>query len=122
MTVALAGLIFAMGVVLIYVFGIKPLIRNHPRFKPFYDWLEPIEVSLWNKSRTLLLARLYSLAGFLITAQAVLDSSGVDWLSLFPIPEGYARYVGPAVWVTGLLFARMRKMTTSSLDERKEQF
>lgn len=120
MTVALVVLILIVALVVLYVWGLRSRLREHPWFDPFYDWIEPIERVLWAKSRTLLIARLYSLVGFLISIQALLQESGVDWIGLIPIPGEYAKWIGPTVWVTGLLFGHLRKITAVPLEERKE--
>jgi hypothetical protein len=105
--------------VLLYVFWLRAMLRCRPRYQPFYDWLEPIEARLCDKSRTILVARLYQLAGILATVQAALQESGIDWLSLVPIPDEYAKYVGPTIWVTGILFAKLRKITSAPLEQRE---
>lgn len=106
---------------LIYAVILKPLFKKRGWFQGYYDWIEPVERNLWDKSKTMLFARLYSLIGFLITAQAMLEASGIDWIALIPIPQKYAQWVGPVVWITGLLFARLRKITTVPLEVKKEQ-
>lgn len=85
-------------------------------FVMFYDKVEPIEKVLWAKSKTMFFARLYQLAGALVTMQAVLTESGIDWLAIIPVPPQYQKFVGPTLWVTGLLFSKLRKMTTEPLE------
>jgi hypothetical protein len=110
-------LIAAVAILLLYVFWGRAWARNRwAWFDAVLDKIEPYEQMLWKKSRTIFLARLYQLAGFLVTAQGFLVESGVDWVSIIPIPEKYQLYVGPVVWVTGLAFAQLRKATDKPLE------
>ena len=93
----------------------RPTLRTRPLFKPIYDKLAPLEAALWQKSRTMLFARLYQLAGLLVTVEAAMAESGIDWLPLIPIPDQYKIYVGPVLWLTGLLFAKLRSITSEPL-------
>lgn len=70
----------------------RPWLRDRPWLKWFFDWIEPIEISLWKKSETLLFARTKMLAGILFTALTQLGE--VDITPLMPfIPDEYERVV-----------------------------
>lgn len=75
--------------------------------------------ALFAHSRTILVARLYALAGFLVmTHDIVLPFiTGAD---LTPITEKVPNWVWPLVAIgSGLLFEWLRRITTQSLDDNK---
>src|SRR5262249_60343102 len=103
--------LLATGAVVVAYALAGPTRRTRRLFKPIYDKLAPLEAALWQKSRTMLFARLYQLAGLLVTVEAAMAESGIDWLPLVPIPQQDKIYVGPRLWLTGTLFAQLRKST-----------
>lgn len=107
---------------MVYVVFLKPWFKNKGWFQGFYAWIEPIEKTLWSKSRTLFFSRLYSLLGSILLVQSTFEANGIDWVSLIPIPPEYSKYLGPVMLVTGLLFSKLRKDTTAPVavvEERK---
>lgn len=109
------------AVAVIYAFWIRRWLKQHPVFKPYYDWVEPIEAKLWVKSRTVLSARLYWVAGTLIGLHdfvvPIILSSGLDWQSFVP-PE-YQRFYPLVMIGTGLLFEWLRRVTGEPLSEKE---
>lgn len=96
-----------------YVFWLRPTLREHPWFDPFYDWIEPIEANLWAKSRTIFAARLLTAASLLVSIHDIAGPAlmGID-VNPF-IPEAYQQYVPLAGVLIGLVFERLRKITAS---------
>ncbi len=120
MKIILAFAIMA-AVAVVYAFWLRGWLRQHPVFKPHYDWIELIEAKLWAKSRTILSARLYWIAGTLIGLHdfvaPILVSSSLDWQSFVP-PEYQRLY--PLVMIgTGLLFECLRRVTSEPLDGKE---
>lgn len=119
MTLFLTFAILA-AIALVYVFVVRPLIRNLPVFVPFFDWIEPIEARLWRKSRTILVARLYEIAGILLAIHdllmPVVAQLGFDWTALVPYP--YSIVVSIGLYITGWLFERLRQVTTAPVERQ----
>lgn len=120
MKIILAFAIMA-AVAVIYAFWLRGWLKQHPALKRLYDSIEPIEAKLWARSRTILSARLYWIAGTLIGlhdfAAPILLSSGLDWQSFVP-PE-YQRFYPIVMIGTGLLFEWLRRVTSEPLDEKE---
>jgi hypothetical protein len=120
MKILLAFAILA-AVAVIYAFWLRDWLKQQPALKPYYDWLEPIETKLWARSRTILSARLYWIAGALIGlhdfAAPFLLSGGVEWQSFVP-PE-YQRFYPLVMVGTGLLFEWLRRVTSEPLDNKE---
>ncbi len=110
-----------LAAVLIYVFVLRAKVKAI--FPSFFAWLEPIEATLWAKSRTVLAARLTWLGG-LIAGIANL-TAGVDWstllgqlVSYLPAsiqPTASALIVPLAVTCLGGLFDWLRHVTSEPL-------
>ena len=109
------------AIAIAYAFWLRGWLKRHPAFKPYYDWIEPIEAKLWAKSRTILSARLYWVAGTLIGLHdfvaPILLSSGLE-LHAFVPPE-YQRLYPLVMIATGLLFEGLRRATSESLDAKE---
>lgn len=112
---------FLAALAVIYAFWLRGSVKQHPTFKPYYDWIEPIEANLWAKSRTILSARLYWIAGALLGLHdfiaPILLSSGAEWQSIIP-PE-YQRFYPLVMIGTGLLFEGLRRITREPLGEKE---
>lgn len=91
----------------------------------FFAWIEPIETKLYQKSETMLVGRLLSVGGFLITAYdsvamyaTSFDLTPVTGRVLSKVPEDMRGLVVSGVlFVVGLLIAWLRKRTTKPLAE-----
>jgi hypothetical protein len=124
-------LVFAclLVLLLVYVFLVRPAIREMPAFDPFFDWIEPYERVLWAKSRTILVGRLYWLGGLLLTLHDTLGSLALDWTPLVAralagVPDDIrplvmSLAVAGFVSVTGFLFNHLRKVTSEPLADKE---
>jgi hypothetical protein len=108
-----------------YVFARPYLIQHFGFWGRFCDWIDPLIVSWLSRSRTVALARAYQWAGYLVSGDAfirpILVESGlvsVDWVSLFSIPDPWGKIIGPALAATGLVFAKLRKVTDTAYAEK----
>jgi hypothetical protein len=116
-------LVFAVpaAVAVIYAFWLRGWLKQHPTFKPYCDWIEAIAATLWARSRTILSARLYWIAGTLIGLHdfvaPILLSSGLEWQAFIP-PE-YQRLYPLMLIATGLLFEGLRHVTREPLEAKE---
>ncbi len=106
----------------IYALWVREWLKSKPWAKPFFDWIEPIELVLWKKSETILFARLKILTGLIL---ALLTNLGtINLSSLMPIvPDKYKAWVDTAVnlaplllSVVGWLDEQLRKKTTMPIE------
>jgi hypothetical protein len=90
--------------------------------KPFFDWIEPIEVVLYKKSETILFARMKMATGLLLS---VLTSMGeIDLTPIMPfVPEKYQGWLHAAfnlaplmLSVVGWMDERLRNRTTKPVE------
>ncbi len=117
-------LLIVFGTVIIamwaYILFIRPrLIEKYPAFGKFAKF----EQVLFDKSRTVLAARLYSIGGVVVGIQALAASAGLDVTPIINelaklIPEGYRSLaVGIFLLLTGIAFEWLRKATTKPVGE-----
>jgi hypothetical protein len=115
------ALAIAAAVAVVYAFWLRSWLKQHAALKRLYASIEPIEAKLWARSRTILSARLYWIAGALIGLHdfvaPMLLSSGLDWQSFVP-PE-YQRFYPLVLIGTGLLFEWLRRLTSAPLHEKE---
>lgn len=104
-----------------YAFWLRGWLKQHPAFRAYFDWAESIARKLWAKSRTVLSARLYWIAGIVLGVHdfiaPILFSSGLEWQSFIP-PE-YQRFYPLVLIATGFLFEGLRRITRESLDAKE---
>jgi hypothetical protein len=104
-----------------YAFWLRAWLRKQPAFAPYYDWIDGIAARLWAKSRTILSARLYWIAGTLMGLHdfvvPILLSSGFESQAFVP-PE-YQRFYPLVMIATGLLFECLRRVTREPLDAKE---
>ncbi len=115
-----------MAIVLLYALC-RPLLRELPWLKPLYDRLEPVEAFLWDRSRTILLARLIWVPGTLLSLHdAILPAFGlVNWTPIsaslllqLGVPEQF--HAAAVLMFTTLLtqgFEALRKVTTGPVEK-----
>lgn len=106
-----------------YILWGRPFLAS--RFPVLFRTIYEIEASLWSRSRTILIARLYWVGGALIAIHDALAGLGLDWT---PVVQQVTRYV-PAelqpfalaafLAVTGASFEWLRRVTTASVEEGK---
>jgi hypothetical protein len=104
-----------------YAFWLHGWLRQLPALAPYYDWFDGIAAKLWARSRTILSARLYWIAGTLIGLHdfvvPILLSSGFEWQAFVP-PE-YQRFYPLVMIATGALFEALRRVTREPLDAKE---
>ena len=117
-------IVIGVGVLVIWwyiLFGREWLVKKFPGGRVQY-WHENIEDKLWDSSRTMLVARGYQLAGWLIGLQALATAAGIDTMPFITsaaefIPEKYRSLALSGFFIiTGLAFAKLRKMTSKPLE------
>lgn len=114
-------IVVAVLFVLIVIYGIggRDWLRKQPWTAWFYSWVEPVEIVLWRKSETILLARSAQVLG-LVTG--ILGFLGVIDLSPFLIfvPEKHRIWVGAipsmALALNGIIIELFRRNTTKPLE------
>lgn len=117
-------MLIAVGVVIVFVWAYVLFIRDWlykelpgTAYSKWYD----IETKFWSASRTILVARGYTVAGILLSIQSLIAASGVD-VSPFVnelaklIPEHYRGLaIGLFFILTGIGFSWLRKVTSAPL-------
>lgn len=97
------------------------LVANWP---DRFGWWHQLEDTLWAKSRTLLIARLYTIGGIVVAIHDALASAGLDWTPLTTqitnaigfIPENLrALALGLFLMLTGIAFEKLRQWTTGPI-------
>jgi hypothetical protein len=74
--------------ILVYVLGGRRWLKSKPWATGFFATIEPIEITLWRKSETILWARFQQLIGIVLTLLTGLGA--LDLSPLFPLlPEKY---------------------------------
>lgn len=103
-------LIGAAALAVAYAFA-RPWLHDVSWLKPFYDWVEPLERTLWQKSRTILLARLVTILSLVVGVHdAVIPLlTAVDWTPF--VPEQYQRFVPLLGAAIGPAFEWLRRIT-----------
>ena len=107
---------------LLYSFVARPWLRARPSCAWLWAKIDAVEAALWQRSRTILWARLYTVAGAVlavydVAAPALASLIGLPWETL--LPERYrslAPFISGGLVVTGQLFERLRKMTEAPVD------
>ena len=100
-----------------YIFFGRPLLMN--RFRTLWGYIDPVEDWLVDRSRTLIVARLYWIGGIVIAIHDTLASYGMDWTPLVNevtnlIPEQYrALALAGFLAATGAAFVPTWKTTSS---------
>ena len=99
-----------------YILFARPYLSE--KFPSTYGRFAKIEQTLFERSRTILVARSYWFGGLLLSAHELAAAAGLDVTPFISevsklIPEGYrGMAVAGFMFVTGLIFAWLRKRTT----------
>jgi hypothetical protein len=107
-----------------YIFFGRPFLRE--RYPKMWSYIDPVEDWLVDRSRTLIVARLYWIGGIVIAIHDTLASYGMDWTPLVNevtnlIPEQYrALALAGFLALTGVAFDWLRHVTGESLASKKE--
>lgn len=106
----------------VYALWGREWLKSKPWAAPFFAWIEPIEIALFQKSETILFARLKIVTGALLTLLANLGT--VDLTPLMPfVPEKWQPYVHAAfnflpliISAVGWMDEQLRKKTTKPIE------
>lgn len=105
-----------------YAAFVRPWLRQKPWAELFFRLMEPIELLLWRKSETILVARTHMVLGVLMT---VLTQAGsIDIAPLMPLVPDVWEPIVLVIWnllpltitLLGALIEKLRKDTTKPLD------
>jgi len=76
----------------LYAIWLRPWLKQKAWAKPFFDWIEPIEIALFKKSETILFARLQVFIGLLLTF--LTQAGQIDLTPIMPlVPDQYESYL-----------------------------
>jgi hypothetical protein len=121
-TVLLYGAIAFTAALLLYITYGRPWLKDQPWSKPFFDWVEPIEIFLFKKSETILFARLKIFGGLLLTFLAQVGTMDLSPL-LGMLPEQHRPLAQFAINLAPMLLTfigmadeRLRNTTTKPLE------
>lgn len=109
------------AIVVVWVFVVRPLIRDLPAFDAAFDRIEAFERLLWSRSRTVLVARLYWVPGLI----DLVTSWAFDWTPLVArafegVPDDLRGLViSAALAVTGALFEWLRRVTSEPVTAKE---
>lgn len=115
-TWATVVLIFGVVWTGIYMMA-RPALRS--RFPDFYGRIEPLEVLIWRKSRTILVARLVTFITWLIAIHDAVTPAllSVDWTPI--IPERYRGGYLIGTMAMGPIFEFLRTITDRSIQAKE---
>lgn len=116
----------AVGLLLWYALMGREWLKSRPWARGFFAWIEPIEITLYKKSETILVGRLLWLGGLVVTSYDVLAmfAQSLDLTPLttrifdvLKIPPDMRSLAGTAfVAALGLIINRMRKRSTMPIE------
>jgi hypothetical protein len=107
-----------------YIFFGRPFLRD--RYPKLWSYIDPVEAWLVDRSRTLIVARLYWIGGIVIAIHDTLASYGMDWTPLVNeitnlIPADYRPLaLAGFLALTGVAFDWLRHVTRESLADKKD--
>jgi hypothetical protein len=124
MTLAIIGIFILL--VWIYIFFAREWFVA--KFPDQFSVIHRIEDKLWDRSRTLLAARVYWMGGLILFIHDSIAQSGyIDWQPIIGqvaemFPESWRPLVG-SMWpvATGVLFEALRWMTTQSVEGNRQE-
>lgn len=92
MAIFIIVLCLIVALAFLYALVVRPWLKTKEWAKPFFDWIEPIELKLYKKSETILFARLQVLIGLLLTMLTQIGQ--IDLSPIMPlVPDKYEGYV-----------------------------
>jgi hypothetical protein len=111
----LAFLIGLTTFVALCVVWLRPWLRDKSWAAGFFARIEPVEITLWKKSESILWARFLQVVGLLVPLLQFVGAVDITpYLAI--VPEGYAPYLLLVVFVAGQIGERLRNDTTKPLD------
>lgn len=118
------GLLAVAAAVILYWFGLRPVLRSMPALAGVWAQVDKLEGALWARSRTILAARLMWIPAALLAAHDFVASVAVDWTPITArllayLPEAYRPIALPiGVALAARFFEYLRKITTQPLDQK----
>lgn len=122
MTAFAIGLLVVSILLLLYAVWARAWLKTKPWAQGFFAWIEPIEITLFKKSETILFGRLLAALGGVLT---ILTQFGEINLTPFMpfVPEAYQAYVNIAVnclplliTAVGWMVEKLRNATTAPIE------
>lgn len=123
-------MLLTIGIIIIviwfYVLFLRDWLYNKLQGTAYGKWYD-IESKFWAASRTILVARGYTLAGILVGIQSLIAASGVDISPIVNevakrIPEHYRGLaVGLFFVITGIGFEWLRRITAAPVGAREDK-
>lgn len=121
MKIAIA-LILLFALLFVYALYGRPWLKQQAWAKGFFDWIEPIEIVLYKKSETILLARAKVVTGALLTVLTFLGT--IDITPLMPfVPDKYEgalhivfNLIPLSISLLGLADEKLRNQTTAPIE------
>jgi hypothetical protein len=109
------------GLLLWYALWGRDWLKSKPWAQGFFAWVEPVEIVIFKKSRTILLARILKALGIVLAALQYFD--GVDLAPILPlVPEKYQWFLTTAVGsipllstIVGWMVERLRNETSTPI-------
>jgi len=101
-----------LGLMALYVVFVRPVIRDEPWAKPFFDKVEPIEIRLFKKSETILWARTLQAVGFLLTVLTYIGQIDLTPL-LAMLPEEHRAIAGTLLPLTPMMLSFLGRVDES---------
>lgn len=122
-TLGLIALIF-VAVAIWYALAGRRWLKDQPWAQAFFAAIEPIEIALFKKSETMLVARLLWLGGFIVTSYdfiavfaSSLDLTPLTARVLSNVPEDMRGIIVSATFsALGLLIGWLRKRTSKPIE------
>ena len=122
MKIALIVLAVITALLLWYALQGREWLKSKSWAAPFFVWIEPIELALYKKSETILVARLKVIVGAVLTLLTQIGS--IDLTPLIPfVPERHQPYVNFAINLLpllisalGLIDEKLRNGTTKPIE------
>ena len=114
--------IAVLVLVLWYALSGRAWLKSRPWARPFFAWIEPIEIALFKKSETILFARTKMLIGVVLTVLTQLGS--IDLTPIMPlVPDKYATLIHTVlnllpmlITVMGFIDEHLRNATTKPIE------
>ena len=111
-----------VSLVLVYALWGRSWLKSKAWAQPFFTWIEPFEIFLFQKSETILFARLKMFTGMLLMALAQIGA--IDLTPLMPfVPDQYEgilravfNLIPLTITVIGWMDERLRKSTTKPIE------
>jgi hypothetical protein len=119
--------VFLLVVAVLTLYAIfRERIREQPWARPFFDWVEPIEATLWLNSKTILFARLKMATGVVLTVLITMSDANLS-VALAPVipmlREQHQAWINAAInmlplslTVMGAIDEYLRKITRDPIE------